>query len=258
MKITRRQAMIGAAAVGMTLPVVSSARPISPSPLLKVFADNASLTRIDFFKVHENPTMPPLHYDDQQGYAPWFSQVEKFYADRSVTFPVTCADGVSVNSVEEAEDILLRNLPEPCSTSYPQIGPPPTYVGDYTPLLAIILNRSANLIQARTRLVGGDTVLLSCKSLQRLVEQSDLIGAFQLVSGPTLGRWQRVGLINNTMWVFVGEHLSDDQVFVVATKGDNHALLIQSTEGLHLVTDQGERAGSPVSMDFFINVGMSY
>jgi hypothetical protein len=149
MKITRRQAMIGTA-VGMTLPVVSCAKPLSPSPLLNVFADNAALTRIDFFKVHESPTMPPLHYDDHQGHAIWFSQVEKFYAERSVTFPVTSADGVSVNSVEDAEDILLKNLPEPCSTSYPQIGPTPTYVGDWCPFLAIVLNRSANLIQART------------------------------------------------------------------------------------------------------------
>jgi hypothetical protein len=84
-----------------------------------------------------------------------------------------------------------------------------------------------------------------------------MIGAFQLVSEQPLGRWQRVGLIN-TMWVFVGEHLSDDQVFVVATKGDDHALLIQSAEGLHLVTELGEQAGSPVSIDFFHNVGMSY
>jgi hypothetical protein len=253
MHITRRQALIGAAA-GIALPLGATARPISRSPLLTMFADTASMTRIDFMQIHEPPPHPPLFYDPL-GHVYWMDQLYRFYADHATTIAVSSADGVSVRSVEQAEDILLRGLPVHTATCYPQIGPPPTFVGEEAVPLAILLNQCRGLIHARTRLVYGDTILLSAKALARI----NPVDGFQpILPEQRRGRWREVGRLNNTMRVFVGDHLADDQVFVAATKDDNHALLIQSASGLHLVTNPGDRAGLPNSLDYFDSVGMSY
>lgn len=96
-----------------------------------------------------------------------------------------------------------------------------TFVGDQHAALAILINRSANLIAARTRRGAGNYAVVSPTILTVL--QSATTSAFARTTegpfeAPTNTKF--VGTLNNTMRVFVNQYAADDTPILVGYKGD--------------------------------------
>jgi hypothetical protein len=96
-----------------------------------------------------------------------------------------------------------------------------TFVGDQHAALAVLINRSANLIAARTRRGAGNWVVVSPTILTVL--QSATTSAFARTTegpfeAPTNTKF--VGTLNNTMKVFVNQYAADDTAILVGYKGD--------------------------------------
>ena len=96
-----------------------------------------------------------------------------------------------------------------------------TFVGDQHAALAILINRSANLIAARTRRGAGNYAVVSPSILTVL--QSATTSAFARTTegpfeAPTNTKF--VGTLNGTMRVFVNQYASDDTPILVGYKGD--------------------------------------
>ena len=96
-----------------------------------------------------------------------------------------------------------------------------TFVGDTHAALAVLINRSANLIAARTRRGAGNYVVISPTMLTVL--QSATTSAFARTTegpfeAPTNTKF--VGTLNNTMRVFVDQYAADDAPVLVGYKGD--------------------------------------
>ena len=95
-----------------------------------------------------------------------------------------------------------------------------TYVGDEHAALAILINRGANLIAARTRRGAGNWVVVSSTALTVL--QSATTSAFARTTegtfeAPTNTKF--VGTLNNSMRVYVDQYASDDTNVLVGYKG---------------------------------------
>ena len=96
-----------------------------------------------------------------------------------------------------------------------------TFVGDAHAALAVLINRSANLIAARTRRGAGNYVVISPTMLTVL--QSATTSAFARTTegpfeAPTNTKF--VGTLNGTMRVFVDQYAADDAPVLVGYKGD--------------------------------------
>ena len=96
-----------------------------------------------------------------------------------------------------------------------------TFVGDQHAALAILINRSANLIAARTRRGAGNYAVVSPSILTVL--QSATTSAFARTTegpfeAPTNTKF--VGTLNGTMRVFVNQYAADDTPILVGYKGD--------------------------------------
>ena len=96
-----------------------------------------------------------------------------------------------------------------------------TFVGDQHAALAILINRAANLIAARTRRGAGNYVVVSPTILTVL--QSATTSAFACTTegpfeAPTNTKF--VGTLNNTMRVFVDQYANDATPILVGYKGD--------------------------------------
>ena len=96
-----------------------------------------------------------------------------------------------------------------------------TFVGDQHAALAILINRSANLIAARTRRGAGNYAVVSPSILTVL--QSATTSAFARTTegpfeAPTNTKF--VGTLNGTMRVFVNQYASDDTPILVGYKGE--------------------------------------
>jgi len=97
----------------------------------------------------------------------------------------------------------------------------PTFVGDQHAALAVLINRSANLIASRTRRGAGNWVVVSPTILTVL--QSATTSAFARTTegpfeAPTNTKF--VGTLNGTMKVFVNQYASDSANVLVGYKGD--------------------------------------
>jgi hypothetical protein len=95
-----------------------------------------------------------------------------------------------------------------------------TYVGDEHAALAVLINRGANLIAARTRRGAGNWVVVSPTALTIL--QSATTSAFARTTegtfeAPTNTKF--VGTLNNTMRVYVDQYAADDTNVLVGYKG---------------------------------------
>ena len=95
-----------------------------------------------------------------------------------------------------------------------------TYVGDEHAALAILINRGANLIAARTRRGAGNWVVVSSTALTIL--QSATTSAFARTTegtfeAPTNTKF--VGTLNNSMRVYVDQYAADDTNVLVGYKG---------------------------------------
>lgn len=96
-----------------------------------------------------------------------------------------------------------------------------TFVGDQHAALAVLINRAANLIAARTRRGAGNWVVVSPTILTVL--QSATTSAFARTTegpfeAPTNTKF--VGTLNNTMRVFVNQYAADDTPVLVGYKGE--------------------------------------
>jgi len=95
-----------------------------------------------------------------------------------------------------------------------------TFVGDEHAALAILINRGANLIAARTRRGAGNWVVVSPTALTIL--QSATTSAFARTTegtfeAPTNTKF--VGTLNNSMRVYVNQYAADDTNVLVGYKG---------------------------------------
>ena len=117
----------------------------------------------------------------------------------------------------------LRTLSGAATDTYDQatVSGTATFVGDQHAALAVLINRSANLIATRTRRGAGNYVVISPTMLTVL--QSATTSAFARTTegpfeAPTNTKF--VGTLNNTMRVFVDQYATDSTPIVVGYKGD--------------------------------------
>ena len=117
----------------------------------------------------------------------------------------------------------LRSLAGTATDTYDQnaVTGTATFVGDQHAALANLINRSANLIAARTRRGAGNYVVVSPTMLTVL--QSATTSAFARTTegpfeAPTNTKF--VGTLNNTVRVFVDQYASDATPVLVGYKGE--------------------------------------
>lgn len=117
--------------------------------------------------------------------------------------------------------VSLRNLPS-TSLTYDQgsVSGTATFVGDEHAALAVLINRQANLIAARTRRGAGNWVVVSPTALTIL--QSATTSSFArttegVFEAPTNTKF--VGVLNNSMRVYVDQYASDNTPVLVGYKG---------------------------------------
>lgn len=96
----------------------------------------------------------------------------------------------------------------------------PTFIGDVHAALAIMINRQANLIAARTRRGAGNWVVVSPTALTIL--QSATTSAFAkstegVFDAPTNTKF--VGTLNNSLRVYVNQYAGDNEPVLVGYKG---------------------------------------
>jgi hypothetical protein len=117
----------------------------------------------------------------------------------------------------------LRTLAGAATDTYDQaaVSGQATFVGDQHAALAVLINRAANLIAARTRRGAGNYVVVSPTMLTVL--QSATTSAFTRTTegpfeAPTNTKF--VGTLNNTVRVFVDQYASDATPVLVGYKGE--------------------------------------
>lgn len=128
-------------------------------------------------------------------------------------------------TAEIDQEILtsLRSLAGPASATFDQSGVSgtATFVGDEHAALAVLINRQANLIAARTRRGAGNWVVVSPTALTIL--QSATTSAFArttegVFEAPTNTKF--VGTLNNSMRVYVDQYAPDNTPVLVGYKGN--------------------------------------
>jgi len=127
-------------------------------------------------------------------------------------------------TAEIDQEILtsLRALPGAATAVFDQgaVTGTPTFVGDVHAALAVLINRQANLIAARTRRGAGNWVVVSPTALTIL--QSATTSAFARTTegtfeAPTNTKF--VGMLNNSMRVYVDQYAADSTPVLVGYKG---------------------------------------
>lgn len=97
----------------------------------------------------------------------------------------------------------------------------PTFVGDVHAALAIMINRQANLIAARTRRGAGNWCVVSPTALT-ILQSATTSGFARTTEGtfeaPTNTKF--VGTLNSSMRVYVDQYASDGTVVLVGYKGN--------------------------------------
>lgn len=124
--------------------------------------------------------------------------------------PTTEIPQIAVSSLEEAEDLVVQFYTD---RTINVVFDPSKVAGENVELadkyaaLAVLINREANLIAARTRRGAGNVVLLNEEDANYLRIAST--SAFS--SGPfpdepvaTIGRWSQIGTLNSTIKVYAG------------------------------------------------------
>lgn len=128
-------------------------------------------------------------------------------------------------TAEIDQEILLslRALPGTPTAVFSQhaVTGTPTFVGDVHAALAILINRQANLIAARTRRGAGNWIVVSPTALTVL--QSASTSAFArttegVFEAPTNTKY--VGTLNNTLRVYVDQYAADATPVLVGYKGN--------------------------------------
>ena len=224
------------------------------SPFLPTYTSGVgSLTRIKNIPL---PVNPP-------DYSVYSSNVaDKLSKTTWEEWSIGASYGKLITSIEDTEDEILKEVPNsktigPSTYTHPKSHWPPNAS------LAILINRQANLIAARTRLGAGNVLLCSLKTL--VILQSATTTAFARPDVPrgtdykTIGRWKLVGTLNNHMEVYLGNHLSDDIVYVVgAFDKPGHANIIDWQGKMYLVTEPPYVEYSNKSDNFYGSVKIEY
>ena len=115
----------------------------------------------------------------------------------------------------------LRSLPVAASTfDQAAVSGTATFVGDEHAALAVLINRQANLIAARTRRGAGNWIVVSPTALT--IMQSATTSAFARTTegtfeAPTNTKY--VGTLNNSMRVYVDQYATDGTPVLVGYKG---------------------------------------
>jgi len=118
--------------------------------------------------------------------------------------------------------LLLAGTPTAAATfAMSNVTGTPTYVGDVHAALAILINRQANLIAARTRRGAGNWIVVSPTALTIL--QSATTSAFArttegVFEAPTNTKF--VGTLNNAVRVYVNQYAADNTPVLVGYKGN--------------------------------------
>ena len=129
-------------------------------------------------------------------------------------------------TAEIDQEILsfLVALPGAATTTFDMLNVTgtPTFVGDVHAALAILINRQANLIAARTRRGAGNWCVVSPTALTIL--QSATTSAFArttegVFEAPTNTKF--VGTLNNAMRVYVNQYAADATPVLVGYKGND-------------------------------------
>jgi hypothetical protein len=162
---------------------------------------------------------------------------------------ITFEDCQSINSAEEAEDLLLA-IP-PIRDVVVTVGTPePTFIGGdfWTPsALPLHINRAANLIAARSRRGPGQVCLMSSKMFETLREAP---AGVEAVEDELVGRWTKKAIVNGAVNVYVGDFIPDNEVFVAyvgsgqAVDGPGEVLEKDGALGFYLLKDTSDALGN--------------
>ena len=132
---------------------------------------------------------------------------------------------LSKNMISDYDEELLKRLielPGPPTSTFcmDNVTGTPTYVGDVHAALAILINRQANLIAARTRRGAGNRVVVSSTALTIL--QSATTSAFARTTGGLFETKSSncsvkyVGTLNNSMHVYCNPYADDETPVLIA------------------------------------------
>jgi len=117
----------------------------------------------------------------------------------------------------------LRTLAGTATDTYDQgnVSGTATFVGDQHAALAVLINRSANLIAARTRRGAGNYVVIS-PTMLTVLQSATTSAVARTTGGPfeTPTNTKFVGTLNGTMRVFVDQYAADNAPVLVGYKGD--------------------------------------
>lgn len=133
------------------------------------------------------------------------------------------AQEITAEIDQEILNYLLALPGSPTSTfAMDNVTGTPTFVGDVHAALAILINRQANLIAARTRRGAGNWCVVSPTALTIL--QSATTSAFArttegVFEAPTNTKF--VGTLNNAMRVYVNQYASDNASVLIGYKGND-------------------------------------
>jgi len=132
------------------------------------------------------------------------------------------AQEITVEIDQEILNSLLALAPNTYNYNQATVSGTATFVGDEHAALAVLINRSANLIAQRTRRGAGNWAVVSPASLTVL--QSATTSAFARTTegtfeAPTNTKF--VGTLNGAMRVFVNSYAPDTQPVLVGYKGSS-------------------------------------
>lgn len=134
--------------------------------------------------------------------------------------------GIEFSSIEEIEDYIMNKITNTINFIY--------HKSSIYPDFHIIINRWCNLISAKTRYGAGNVAFVSKYGLE-ILQQTNAFTETE--NKETIGRWRLVGLLNNCIKIYLGEHLPEDTVYVVgAFDKPGHANVIEHDSKLYLVT----------------------
>ena len=134
------------------------------------------------------------------------------------------AQEITVEIDQEILNSLLALAPNTYNYNQATVSGTATFVGDEHAALAVLINRSANLIAQRTRRGAGNWAVVSPAALTVL--QSATTSAFARTTegtfeAPTNTKF--VGTLNGAMKIYVDGYANDSQAVLVGYKGSSEA-----------------------------------
>lgn len=204
----RRRSFITAAAAAVPLIGIASspveARPLDSSPLFGAPKETAHSWRVSMlFSVEEHGSVHSVPFPH--------SAIPMLNISLVALEPTR-----PIRDMRHAEDIVFglgtgRQIYEKAP-----IGGVPC-VGDCYPALAILINRGANLIAAKTRRAAGNMAFMHPDAAQILREHTSQY--YKLSTGEMIGRWTKSGMLNNQIVVYTSPTHDRDSVSVVYANG---------------------------------------